>query len=197
MISERKIDVTIDTEDRGTIYLDQPSNTDIEYGVFNISGWEMSTYPNSTIEIKIDGKKINNEITRVVRNDVIEAITDYGNIDNNPTPGFNSYIDFTNYELGEHKLEIILISSEKKELSKIQKTINIYKNITNGIDVSEFNSVVDWARVKNTQDFAMIRVGYRGYVNPVLKLDMQFYKNIQSAQAMGVKVRSLFCVTSN
>ena len=157
----------------------------------------MSTYTNSTIEIKIDGKKVNNQITRSVRNDVIEAITDYGNIDNNPTPGFNSYVDFTNYELGEHKLEVVLISSEKKELSKIEKTITIYKNITNGIDVSEFNGIVDWARVKNTQDFAMIRVGYRGYVNPILKLDMQFYKNIQSAQAMGVKIRSLFCVTSN
>ena len=186
IIAERTVNITIDNTDRGTMYLEYPSKMDIEYGVSLIQGWEMSTYPNATIEIKIDGKKVKPMITRTERPDVIKAITDFGDISTNPTPGFSTYMDLTQYNLGEHQLEVTLISSEGKELSRIEKRINIFKNITNGIDVSEFNGFVDWNAVKQTQDFAMIRVGYRGYRNPVLKLDAQFYKNIQSAQALGL-----------
>lgn len=186
LIAERNLEIFIDNTDRGTLYLEIPSKIDVEYGVSLLQGWEMSTYPNSTIEVKIDGKKINNEINRVKRPDVIKAITNYGNITTNPTPGFNTYIDFTKYNLGKHKLEVILYSTEGKELSKIQKTINIFKNITHGIDVSEFNKLIDWRAVKQTQDFAIIRVGYRGYRNPVLVSDSQFYRNIQSAQTVGL-----------
>lgn len=56
-----------------------------------------------------------------------------------------------------------------------------------GIDVSTFQSTIDWNKVKAAGiDFALIRVGFRGYGTAKLMLDVQFEKNIQGANAAGV-----------
>ena len=59
----------------------------------------------------------------------------------------------------------------------------ISKEIYNGIDVSAYNGEINWSRVSKTQDFAIIRVGYRGYLRPRIVMDTKFLQNIQGAQA--------------
>ena len=67
------------------------------------------------------------------------------------------------------------------------------RSIVNGIDVSQYQKEIDWAKVKAAGiDFAFIRVGYRGYgsagtLNASTK-DSYFDKNMQNAIAAGVKV---------
>lgn len=60
-----------------------------------------------------------------------------------------------------------------------------------GIDVSSHQGEIDWPSVKEAGvDFAIIRVGYRGYgskpTEGKVKVDSQFKKNIEGATAAGI-----------
>lgn len=57
------------------------------------------------------------------------------------------------------------------------------------IDVSRYNGDIDWNAVKASGiDYAIIRVGYRGWGTARLVLDSKFDENMQRATAAGVKV---------
>ena len=57
------------------------------------------------------------------------------------------------------------------------------------IDVSRFNNSIDWNAVKASGiDYAIIRVGYRGYESGKLVMDSRFEENMQGAIAAGIKV---------
>lgn len=62
-----------------------------------------------------------------------------------------------------------------------------------GIDVSEHDGEIDWAQVKAAGvDFAMLRLGYRGYGQGTMNLDKYFLANLSGAAAAGVKVGVYF-----
>lgn len=68
-----------------------------------------------------------------------------------------------------------------------------YPNSYKGIDVSEHQGTIDWAKVKEAgYDFAMIRVGYRGYTRGRIYDDTTFESNIQGATEQGMKVGLYF-----
>ena len=71
--------------------------------------------------------------------------------------------------------------------------VNGSSRVLKGIDVSVFQGNINWNAVKGDGvDFAFIRLGYRGYTNGAIKVDSNFHKNIQGAQAAGVKVGVYF-----
>ena len=58
-----------------------------------------------------------------------------------------------------------------------------------GIDVSSWNGDIDWAMAKNAGvEFAIIRVGYRGYGTGKLVADANYMQNIEGALANGIQV---------
>lgn len=62
-----------------------------------------------------------------------------------------------------------------------------------GIDVSKWNGTIDWNAVANAGiDFAIIRVGYRGYTQGTLVEDSYFKQNIEGATKAGIKVGIYF-----
>lgn len=63
-----------------------------------------------------------------------------------------------------------------------------------GIDVSSHQGEIDWAKVKaDGMDFAIIRVGYRGYGEAgTINKDEYFDRNIQGALENGLKVGVYF-----
>ena len=63
-----------------------------------------------------------------------------------------------------------------------------------GIDVSSFSGSIDWAKVKESGvDFAMIRLGGRGYGDKGgLYADDKAAENLQGAKAAGIKVGAYF-----
>lgn len=62
-----------------------------------------------------------------------------------------------------------------------------------GIDVSSYQTNIDWAAVREAGiEFAMIRVGYRGYATGKLDLDDCFLSHIQGALDAGLKVGVYF-----
>ncbi len=66
-------------------------------------------------------------------------------------------------------------------------------NTAFGIDVSQWNGVIDWNAVRNAGvSYAIIRCGYRGSTVGALVKDSQFRANIAGAQAAGIKVGVYF-----
>ncbi len=62
-----------------------------------------------------------------------------------------------------------------------------------GIDVSSFQNDIDWETVATTEvDFAMIRLGYRGYSEGGLVLDSSYVTNITGALKNGIPVGVYF-----
>ncbi len=62
-----------------------------------------------------------------------------------------------------------------------------------GIDVSSHQETIDWTAVKNAGiEFAMLRVGYRGYTKGQLFIDNQFLHNVNHAEAVGMNIGIYF-----
>ena len=71
--------------------------------------------------------------------------------------------------------------------------VDFFKNTHRGIDVSEYQKFIDWRTVKNSGiDFAIIRVGYRGYGNGKIVEDRFFDNNIQEATKAGMDIGFYF-----
>ena len=62
-----------------------------------------------------------------------------------------------------------------------------------GVDVSSHQGLIDWERVADAGvEFAMIRVGYRGYTEGNIYKDSYFTYNINSALEAGLEVGIYF-----
>lgn len=66
-------------------------------------------------------------------------------------------------------------------------------NAVLGVDVSSHQGTVDWSQVKSAGfEFAMIRVGYRGYTQGSLSIDECAADNLSGAKAAGLQVGAYF-----
>ena len=62
-----------------------------------------------------------------------------------------------------------------------------------GIDVSKHQGTINWAKVKEAGvDFAILRLGYRGYSTGKLVMDSTFYTNLQGCLDNGIEVGVYF-----
>ena len=65
--------------------------------------------------------------------------------------------------------------------------------IVAGIDVSKFQGNIDWSKVKQEKiDFAMLRVGYRGYTEGEIFIDSQFHEYALGASQNGIDLGVYF-----
>ena len=72
--------------------------------------------------------------------------------------------------------------------SKFNNAKKIY-----GVDVSYHNSYIDWKKVKASGiDYAILRIGYRGYGDGQIVLDKRFKENLKNARAAGLAVGVYF-----
>ena len=62
-----------------------------------------------------------------------------------------------------------------------------------GVDVSSYQGEIDWERVAEAGvDFAMVRLGFRGYTEGGLYEDDRFRENLEGAMAAGLDVGVYF-----
>ena len=193
IISTLSKDVTLKKYD-GTICLDFPSLANINKN-FMISGWEMSELDNSYIKIYIDNKDISNNVVRQERQDVIDAITNYGDASVNQTPGYSAEVDINSLSEGKHTIKIDLYTRLNEKIYSYTKDIYIYKNIYNGIDISSHNNIYSWAAVKKSGiDYVIARAAVRGYginsqgIDGNLVKDETFKNYVNQANLYGMKV---------
>ena len=83
-------------------------------------------------------------------------------------------------------------------VSNIEKGIDKKKFIIEtedclGIDISQYNGNINWKSVKQDNiDFAIIRIGYRGYGSGKIVFDSKFKENTISATSNNIKVGAYF-----
>ncbi len=62
-----------------------------------------------------------------------------------------------------------------------------------GVDVSAHQGQIDWAAARQDGvEFAMLRIGYRGYTSGAVHLDERFWENLQGARDNGILVGVYF-----
>lgn len=89
------------------------------------------------------------------------------------------------------KTDIITSDYTKNDSGKISYIGT--KNISVGIDVSKFQDKINWTKVsEDNVDFAIIRVGYRGYSKGEIFDDEKFETNIKGATKNGIDVGVYF-----
>lgn len=86
-------------------------------------------------------------------------------------------------------LDSSLLATGVSTYSKAEPRQKAGEIIRPGIDVSEHQKKIDWAKVADAGvEFAIIRVGYRGYGSGTLADDECYLENIKAAKANGIKV---------
>ena len=71
------------------------------------------------------------------------------------------------------------------------------EDTTYGIDVARYQGTIDWNEVAQSGvDFAMIRVGYRGQTDGIIKEDPNGRYNLQEATKAGIKIGAYFFSTA-
>ena len=178
---------------KGTIYIDSPVSSMFSKSI-TFNGWEMSESADSYINVYVDGNKADVVTTRSIRQDVIDNVTNYGTAENNKKPGFQISLDLNKYGNGRHTISLKLYSKFGDLLEAVDKEIYAYNNVSMGIDVSQFNSDINWRDVRaNGATFAMIRIGVRGYGEAGnIRLDSRFNDNIKNANNAGIKTGIYF-----
>ena len=112
----------------GTINIETPMQNASLKDDFDITGWEMSETI-ATVKLYVDGSDFSNLVKRIERQDVLDAIKNYGGKDVNPTPGFTATIPSKKLKPGTHQIKIQTISdlgdihssNIDEELSKLSK----------------------------------------------------------------------------
>ena len=86
--------------------------------------------------------------------------------------------------------DVVDINGNQTSVSII---IDFFKNTYKGIDISEYQKIINWRTVKDSGiDFAIIRVGYRGYRAGTIVEDRFFERNIIEATRVRNGYRSIF-----
>ncbi len=182
----------------GTVYLDLPKATHI--GASNqsllILGWAVSDSANSELKIYVDGKEVEN-VTRLDRADVTQAFPQYAKT--SPKPAFSVEIDFTKLTNTQHTIRIVLRDKQLDcTIAELSKNFVKFKDIRSGIDVSRHNArgsagyqPIDWSKVKNQVDFAIVRCGYGQNLDSnggYLQDDDEFYYNMDQCRKYNIPV---------
>ncbi|MBQ2835684.1 MAG: glycoside hydrolase family 25 protein [Clostridia bacterium] len=187
--------MTIDKSIKSIMHID----TNLKDIVFNekknieISGWKLAAEPDSKLIILADGQELNsNCIKYSYKYDLISIVQGYGTYKENPAPNFDINISLENLSKKDYEIELRFVAADGTRLDS-RKFVAQYGGKFNGIDVSSYNGDINWKQVAQSGvDFAMIRLGYRGYRNPVLVLDTKALYNIREAKAAGLKVGVYF-----
>lgn len=147
--------------------------------------------PAATVVLFKDGKPVANSAFKLTATEVTVKVVYSG-----WQPSFESkeaFYDPTTHEKLVNTEKVIAGVKYKFDASGKPTVSSSGNGLVKGIDVSKYQYNIDWNAVKASGiDFAIIRVGYRGYGTGALVEDPYFRKNIQGANAAGVKVGLYF-----
>ena len=92
-----------------------------------------------------------------------------------------------------HIPEIPRNSREMRDFTLDEKGRPAYPGAVFGVDVSEHQGVIDWEKARaDGVEFAILRIGYRGYSEGSLQIDGSFARNYVEARSAGLPVGVYF-----
>lgn len=87
---------------------------------------------------------------------------------------------------------IVLVGVAVHNSNRSHNMLSLDKDVAQGIDVSHHNGRIDWKKVSDDADFAIVRVGYRGYSEGEINPDTRAKYNLRNAQRAGVPLGVYF-----
>ena len=159
----------IKKQKKGLIYLDTAQNGTTYYSPENIvvSGWKMANVSDTKLKVYIDN---NNEpiddslIVYSQRDDVINAVLDYGTYIQNPKPGFYFTLNTKNIDSGNHTIKLLLIDKNNEKIQECTTIINIDTNL---------------------------HVGYKSHIQNIGWQDWQLDGNMSGTEGQALRVEAL------
>ena len=109
------------------LWVDTPEEAGVIKDTLSINGWNLSEESDRYIKVTVDGEDFSANIKFKKRDDVLKAVSGFGGIETNATPGFYGNIDLKQYADGKHKLVISVLSKKndhelaKKEISFVTR----------------------------------------------------------------------------
>ena len=177
------------------VEIENPTRTIITSPNLDISGYVLSEHENTVLKVYVDSKLVS--VTRSERNDVFannettstNINVNYGDISINPTPGYSGIASLSGYNDGKHTVYAKLYDSTGNTLlASDSKDFMYYTDRTYGIDVSKYQGNINWSGVKQSNvDFAMVRIGYRGYGTGKIVADNYYEQNLRGAMSNGIE----------
>ena len=126
-----------------------------------------------------------------------EALLHQQQVEELPWPPLETYLEPT---IPETEPENPTIPPERNPYDRFDFQYNrhnylLLQNVKSypGVDVSAFQGNIDWKQVKQSGiDFAIIRLGYRGYESGKLVEDQYAKTNLKNAKEAGLKIGAYF-----
>ena len=181
----------------GTISVDQPKEA-VGYisDALSISGWALTEERNDSILIYVDGKYLG-KATREANAEAFNKYpnNEYGGKDANPYPGFYYNLASAKLSVGKHDVKIVNMASDGKTIIQSREVkINITALTKSyGIDVSNWQGMIDWEAVKNSGvTFAILKIGEYHHSTGSIYKDKQFERNYAECKRLGIAVGGYF-----
>ena len=147
---------------KAMVNIDSPTKVLTRDSSLKLAGWVLTDGNNYDIKVYIDNKEIETSFTRLERPDVLNAFKNEYSSADNPNPGFKTNIDISKIRDQElHTIDVRIVNTVDNSLldNMTQKFRRTFGQLM-GIDISEYQKSIDWAKVKNQVDFVILRVGY-------------------------------------
>ena len=159
--------------------VDYPKNGESVDEIY-MEGWVMSENDNLEIKISIDGIDYSNQIQRVEREDVLNAIEGYGTSETNKLPGFIGTLDSSNLNYGNHTVKIDVYMPYTNEIA-ITETRSITlrpKETLLNVDYPKINENTDsnlyiegWVMSEETDIQVKVNVNGNDYTNNIERVE--------------------------
>lgn len=109
-------------------------------------------------------------------------------------PSNMMYIDdMYNGKMAIPKYDVPVSTVNTDQFVKSSDGLITYNKASLGVDVSEFQHEIDWHKVKESGiNYAIIRLGYRGYTEGGLVMDAYFLQNLTGAIENGIDIGIYF-----
>ena len=115
VIGEATNEITLKKYD-GTLNIETPKTNGEVNRNMKIGGWSLSTDTDDDIRVLIDNEVKETTITKKQRPDVLSAVTGYGDENTNPTPGYSTVLDLTDYKDGKHTVTVQIIDTNTNDV---------------------------------------------------------------------------------
>ncbi len=105
------------------LWVDTPGEDRVVKDTLSINGWNLSEESDRYIKVTIDSDDFSANIKFKKRDDVLKAVSGFGGVETNATPGFYGNIDLKQYADGKHKL-VISVRSKKNDHELAKREIS-------------------------------------------------------------------------
>ena len=164
LITESKTEINIENKKYlGKCCIDYPINNSNyiipDDEIITFSGWAVSEDSNATLRFFVDGNLVENNLNRILREDVDDKVSpNFGGKNTTPNAGFSYQLNVNNFSIGSHIIRLEEVSRYGDLITAQEKVFNIKTKKYLGemcLDYPTYNSTYEQASNINVAGWAV------------------------------------------